>query len=250
MLSSTDNTSKRSCVSSSSSSSILSLPHELITTEILARVASCSSTDLFNAKLSSKDLLEAANDDHIFKHISIDKFERYITPYDNQSKQVSSFLQRCKECGNSEVLFRAGMSDFFGSKQESGLKNLKKAVENGHVDAIYVYGIILLCSGDENKREEGLKLLSSFKKSQPKGFKLSECRERVENITRLMADIIWRPWVHRLVREQELCSHSKRYRYEDPWLPGLTRELEGCCEKCELDNEADLFCTMMAKCYA
>lgn len=226
-----------------SSSSILSLPPELTTT-ILARLASNSLTDLFNAKLSSKHLFRAANDNYIFKHIAIGRaFERY-KGY-NKNEQLSSFIERCKECRNVEVLYRLGLSEFFSSEQHSGFENLKKAAEGGHVDATYVRGIILLCSRDEHARQQGLEILSLLKNSHPERLNLlRECRERLQLSAK--TDIIWRAWsVFPLAREQELCHHSKKYHYTDPWLGVLTREVEGSCEKCQWDNEVDLFCSII-----
>ncbi|GAB2297204.1 hypothetical protein Dimus_031317 [Dionaea muscipula] len=66
--------------------------------------------------------------------------------------------KRCKECGNAEALYREGMVDYFSHMRiETGIENLKRAANKGHVEASYVYGIILICT--ERKFAQGRKLL-------------------------------------------------------------------------------------------
>ncbi|KAI3741099.1 hypothetical protein L1987_58766 [Smallanthus sonchifolius] len=84
-----------------------SLPQDLLV-DVLARVASSSFTDVFNAKLSCKDFPESTKDDYIFQCISIDKFP--LTHWFPPSEQVLSFLTHCF---NSESLLRKGMIDYF-----------------------------------------------------------------------------------------------------------------------------------------
>ncbi|KAJ0096107.1 hypothetical protein Patl1_16879 [Pistacia atlantica] len=96
--------------------SIESLPKDVMAT-VLALVASKSLTDLINAKLSCKYLLQTSDDDFIFEKASIDKFS--IFPWWNMTKQVSKFLNRCEESGNPEWLYILG-----GEQKQHGLKLL------------------------------------------------------------------------------------------------------------------------------
>ena len=122
----------------SSGTSILSLPTEVLS-EVLARVASSSSTDLFRAKLwfvlllmiqigrgvflfdmcfsfefngsfllfcSCKLFYEVSDADNIYHRVSLDKFE--IVPW-SKNDQVSRFLKKCRESKNPEALYRKGV---------------------------------------------------------------------------------------------------------------------------------------------
>ncbi|KAJ0102621.1 hypothetical protein Patl1_05748 [Pistacia atlantica] len=139
---------------------------------VLALVASKSITDLINAKLSCKYLLQISKDDFIFEKASVDKFS--IFPWRNMTKQVFKFLKRCEESGNPEWLFILGLYEYFSmSKTSQGLNYLKRAANKGHVEFSYVYSIILICLGGELK-QLGLKLLASLK-----WFKTRELRMKI-----------------------------------------------------------------------
>ncbi|EEF47549.1 conserved hypothetical protein [Ricinus communis] len=150
------------------------MPRELLT-EILARVASESFTDFFNAKTTCKEFLEAASDDYIFKHASIDCFP--VIPW-KITDDASTFLDKCKKSENPESLFRQGMIDYFSTTLEknSGLDYLKRATNKGHRVATYVYGIILACY-DGELRQKGLKLLAKLVESKS-SLIVNECREK------------------------------------------------------------------------
>lgn len=157
------------------------VPKELVT-EILARVASLSVTDLINAKTSCKEFFEAALEDYVFEHVNITSFP--VIPW-WINHRASSFLERCKKSGNPEALFRQGMIDYFSTlKHDSGLKFLKKAASKGHMEATYVYGIILVCYGGKHQNK-GVKLLSDLKRSKS-SFIITECRRKVQKIVRIM----------------------------------------------------------------
>ncbi|CAK9137316.1 unnamed protein product [Ilex paraguariensis] len=84
---------------------IKSLPKELLV-DVLARVASSSFTDLFNAKLCCRDFLGAADEDYILEHVSINRFP--VIPWFTRD-EVVAFLNRCKDNGNPEALYRQGL---------------------------------------------------------------------------------------------------------------------------------------------
>ncbi|XP_076948849.1 F-box protein At2g35280-like [Bidens hawaiensis] len=174
---------------------ILSLPKDLLV-NILARVASSSFTDLFNAKLCCKDFLKLASHDYIFQCISIDKFTiiQWTPPRD---RARFSFLTHCFNKGNPESLFRQGMlriskmymfdifclTEYFNIPDvESGLEYLKRAVEKGHTEAIYAYGMILLSRGDDQSDQQGLNLLNSVNHSRSRCWNVKETRKKVESI--------------------------------------------------------------------
>ncbi|KAF2286531.1 hypothetical protein GH714_017539 [Hevea brasiliensis] len=156
--------------------------------EILARVASSSVTDLINAKACCKEFREAASEDYVFEHATIDSFP--VIPW-KINHGASSFLERCKKSGNPEALFRQGMIDYFSTlKYDSGLKFLEKAASKGHAEAIYVYGMILMCYGGD-LRNNGVKLLSDLKRSKSSLF-MTECRKKVKRI-------VWSMWVNNYI---------------------------------------------------
>ncbi|KAF7834490.1 putative F-box protein [Senna tora] len=168
--------------------------------EVLARVASNSISDLHKAKTSCRDFLQASNDDYIYQHVSMAKIP--LIPWFITEKE-SSFLKRCRESGNSESLYREGMVEYFSSSNiDSGLESLRKACEKGHEDAKYVYGMILICSGeDEELKRKGLEILRFLRVSKC----IKRCRKRVESF-------VWSMWIrNRVVRNRRpLCHHGSR----------------------------------------
>ena len=181
-----------------SSSIKSSLPKDLWT-EVLGHVASTSLADLFNVKLSCKDFSELAEDFYIFQQASLKKIP--TNPF-CLTKKAKSFLKLCLKFGNPESFFRQGVIDYFSlGRIKSGLEYLKRAADKGHLEATYVYGIILLCSEGELK-QEGLRILSSLKKSNSGGLK--ECRKRTKTVMQSGF------WVRNfIVRQQVMCCREK-----------------------------------------
>jgi hypothetical protein len=62
------------------------------------------------------------------------------------------------ESGNIEILFREGLREYFSYPNGNidDLERLKIAAQKGHKEAIYAYGMILLCSDDHESRKQGL----------------------------------------------------------------------------------------------
>ncbi|XP_057969606.1 putative F-box protein At1g67623 [Malania oleifera] len=239
---------------------IKSLPEEMLT-EVLARVASSSLTDLCNAKLSCRDFLGAADDNYIFEHASMEKFP--VAPWP-VSEEASSFLRRCKECGNAEALYREGMVEYFSKMGvDSGLEYLKRAAEKGHVEASYVYGIILLCTGGQ-PNQRSLELLSGITKSlmvksRKSRTNIRECRRRIQAI-------IWSIWIKNYIIPPQMprVDHAKTCMrkgkaWQDCERPMIgteweeDREEEGGgdddeavgCEACRWYYEVLSFCDML-----
>ncbi|KAL4398523.1 hypothetical protein AHAS_Ahas01G0300400 [Arachis hypogaea] len=148
----------------SSSSTIKSLPKELLV-EIVASVASHSIIDLHNVKKSCKDFLEAAEDNYVYRRVSLDKFS-FIPRFSNDKEL--SFLKRCKENQNTESLYREGLRECLWNGNAEGLRLLDMAAKEGHKEAKYVYGIILLYSSrqDEKLIELGLRHLRFLRESK------------------------------------------------------------------------------------
>ncbi|XP_054777345.1 putative F-box protein At1g67623 [Prosopis cineraria] len=163
-----------------SNTNVESLPSHVLS-EIFATVASSSVADLYALKTCSRsfqNLIE--EDDYIYKHVCMQKIPYipwFITP------QESSFLTRCKQSGNPESLFREGMVKFFKEvKTDSGLERLKEASQKGHTEARYVWGMILLCSEEEDERKQGVELLRYLGKLRC----VKTCRKKVKEFLGMM----------------------------------------------------------------
>jgi hypothetical protein len=116
-------------------------------TEVLTKVASSSFTDLFKAKLTCRDLSGLVEEDHIFQQSSL---ENILHSWYTNAKVM--FLKCCKESGNPDAIFREGMHGYFTSKNlELVLKLLETTHEKGHIEATYIYSIILICLGGQLK---------------------------------------------------------------------------------------------------
>ncbi|KAJ9554406.1 hypothetical protein OSB04_018451 [Centaurea solstitialis] len=216
-----------------------SLPGDLLI-DVLARVASSSFTDLFNAKLSCRDFLGAAEDEYIFQHVSIDKFP--VIHWFPPSDELLSFLNQCIDKGNPEALFRQGMIEFFSlARIETGLEYLKRASEKGHVEATYVYGMILLSRGGQSS-QQGLNILNSMKASRSKNLKIRDCRAKIKAIIREM-------WINNSISLNEVrCTCQERNNNKKVcFLKRKFDEEEDIigCESCGWHREVISFCKMV-----
>ncbi|KAI3720386.1 hypothetical protein L6452_21302 [Arctium lappa] len=119
---------------------------------------------------SCKDYLEAAEDEYILQHISMDKFP--IVDWVPPGDESLAFLTLCFLKGNPEAIFRRGMMEYFSlTRVESGLDYLKRAAEKGHPEATYAYCMILLSKGEKSV----LNLLNS----RFRDWKIQDCRDKI-----------------------------------------------------------------------
>ncbi|XP_059451409.1 putative F-box protein At1g67623 [Corylus avellana] len=228
---------------------IKSLPNDLLM-EVLVKVASASLTDLLKLKLSCKDFCGLVEDDYIFQHVSLKELPLVWCTRD----EVLSFLKRCKQSGNPDALFREGIYGYFSSKNPGlGLEFLEKASKKEHIEATYMYGLILICSGGPLK-QHGFQLLSSLITSKLNGSRIKECRRRVKDCIRSM-------WIkNNMARDQEpYCPKETCCNYgripnsltakRAGWLSNDYIENEDdkftCCEYCRCHHEVHLFCNML-----
>ncbi|XP_022728750.1 putative F-box protein At1g67623 [Durio zibethinus] len=228
---------------------IESLPEEMLS-EILRHAASNSVSDFVNLKLSCRAFFGASNYNHIFENVSMEK-HRILPLY--KSEQV--FFKLCKDAGNPEALYKTGMCNCFNRRQtDSGLRYLKKAVEKGHVEAIYSYGIILICLGGELQKQ-GLQVLSSLNltASSKRSFKIASCRSKTQKILSDMWVFFSLPGPREYsFNEAKVvgrnCEHDIPPREHNPWIIRTNIEIVEnlpCCDSCFWDREATLFCTML-----
>ncbi|KAK4372404.1 hypothetical protein RND71_007788 [Anisodus tanguticus] len=170
-------------------SSIESLPNELLI-EIVAKIASVSFKNYINVKLSCKVFHEVANERYVYQNATLAEFP--IEPSWEKRKQekinkLTSFVELCRECGNTEALYRKGVMDFFkDDRPELALEFLKRAAKGGHVGAFYVIGIIMVFMGGDYKKK-GIMLIGNMKQTKPLRKITREYRNKLVEILR----IIW-----------------------------------------------------------
>jgi hypothetical protein len=224
---------------------IKALPKDLLV-EIVGKVASRSMVDLCKVKLSCKEFLNVSEDGYVYQHASMDNFALVPLPWFTGEKETS-FLRRCRESGNLEILYREGMVQYFSTSEVNlGLENLKKAALKGHHEAKYVYSMLLMINlEDEETRKLGCDLFTELKDSI--GGSLSSCRERVKLFIRSM-------WMrNRLVvpdQQLPLCySKCQSYRIEkikkrSSWLANEidSDSVDLSCKYCSGNYELGLFC--------
>ncbi|KAG5011129.1 hypothetical protein AAZX31_07G229700 [Glycine max] len=217
---------------------IKSLPKEL-QVEIFAKVATRSIFDHCMIKLCCKEFLHAAEDDYVYRHASMENFALVPLPWFTGNKE-SSFLKRCRESGNSEILYREGMLQYFtSSRVELGLKNLKEAALEGHDDAKYVYCMLLMCGEDEGQRKQGFDLFCSLKESTS----VIRCRKRVKSFVRSM-------WLKNKPNGKSsfcgsgTCDSERQKQLSKRWSSFEDKDGGISCQRCGADHELGFFCNM------
>ncbi|KAK8596413.1 hypothetical protein V6N12_064904 [Hibiscus sabdariffa] len=141
---------------------------------------------------------------------------------------------------------------FSRRKPESDLRCLEKAIEKGHVEAIYTYGIILISFGGE-LREQGLQIVSSlnlvnFSKSKTSSRTIINPRSKTERFLSNM-------WVYVALSgsEQIDCNcgpdiNGKKSMCRSSSQGQAWETSNGfghCCHSCFWDREAILFCRLL-----
>ncbi|XP_028078869.1 putative F-box protein At1g67623 [Camellia sinensis] len=126
---------------------------------------------------------------------------------------------------------------------ESGLEHLKRAAEKGHVEASYVYGMILHSRGGQSTKQ-GLKLLNAMNNtcSNSKSLRIQECRERIKAIIHTM-------WInnHMVSQQTNFCCHGKTQSItvRETWRGRVEEDDNMSGEACEWDREVNLLCNML-----
>ncbi|XP_027150457.1 putative F-box protein At1g67623 [Coffea eugenioides] len=220
-----------------STTSILSLPTEVVS-EVLARVGSSSSTDLFSAKLCCKLFNEASAADTIYQRVSLEKFE--IVPWHKNDK-VSRFLKKCRQCQNPEAMYRKAVVDYFSDKHlDAALECLEEAADSGHPDAAYALGIIYLFVGTDEFKRRGMGLLSGLQKSRFLQGAWKLCRENLRALVRMI-------WVKNPVflNPAPICCAMTHERKTSSWPMDADDVEEITCEGCACDEEIAAICAAL-----
>ena len=216
---------------------ITSLPRDMLV-DVVTRIASESFQDLCNIKICCKDFYETAEDNYVLQNVSMDGFP-LIQWFLNQ--EASSFWKRCLECNNIECLFREGLREYFKfpNGNINGLEILNIAAQRGHKVAMYVYGMILLSSNEDNElRSKGLDYLRILRNSKC----IMSSRRNVQNLTKS----IWKNNRMLVRSEIPLCNSKETcggWRVkEGRWLlvDDEDDDIESC-EACRWDHEIEFF---------
>ncbi|GMI92093.1 hypothetical protein HRI_002878600 [Hibiscus trionum] len=213
---------------------VRSLPEELLS-KILMHTASNSVTDFVNVQLSCKAFHEASNHNYIYRDVSMKN-----VGLRSWSRNERKFQKRCEAANNPEALYILGMFDYLsGMDSESGLRCLKKVAEKGHTEAVYAYGIILICFGGD-LREQGLRIAKTLDLSSFNRINLRDVRVKIKEILHIM----WKTKNIKLAAPERIdCRCDKncpRTSGEQRWEP--SHNFCTCYDSCFWYHEATLFC--------
>ncbi|XP_057425258.1 putative F-box protein At1g67623 [Lotus japonicus] len=138
-----------------------------------------------------------------------------------------------------ESLYREGLREYFGNPNGkiNGLEILKVAAQNGHKEAKYVCGMILLCSEDDELRKQGLEYM--------RFLRMSKCVVGSRKKVKQLVNFVWKN--NRLLgrNQSPLCnskSTCKGWRVKrGSWALLDDDDDINLCEYCRWDSELELF---------
>ncbi|GAU31099.1 hypothetical protein TSUD_212060 [Trifolium subterraneum] len=146
--------------------SIESLPTDVLR-EVVGMVASESIVDLHNVKLCSKFVCKLTEEKDMQQRVYFHKYPG-IQWYPNEKQY--EFVKLCEASVNTEIVYSEELRHYFnnpeGNVDGGGLQRLKTAAESDHKCAKYVYGMIKLCSENDDSRQEGIEHLHSLRMSR------------------------------------------------------------------------------------
>ena len=136
------------------------------------------------------------------------------------------------------------MLDFFNyGRSQEGLELLEKAASSDHIGACYIFGIILLFSG-EGSKEKGMEMLHRIKRSLEPG----SLHRRLRNYRKNLCSwgILWKN--EHIFSRLPICCAMKNKHTKAPagWEPESDSEDEAC-HQCLCDREAAYFCETFYK---
>ncbi|XP_071694885.1 F-box protein At2g35280-like [Rutidosis leptorrhynchoides] len=142
---------------------IKNLPRDMLV-EILSRVGSYSSDQLFMCKSVCRSFSKLSKDPLVLKRLSLDRWP--LLPWGNPRFFV--FLFRYTIFGNPNAIFHWGLIGYFDSRHiDYGLECLKQASNSQLKEAVYVYGLIMFASFKIEKKHVGLQILNETFPPEP-----------------------------------------------------------------------------------
>ncbi|XP_057450470.1 uncharacterized protein LOC130742383 [Lotus japonicus] len=188
-----------------------------------------------------KDFHDAAEDRYVLQRVCLDKFPLVQwLPND----KTTLFLNRCRESGNIESLYREGLRKYFdypNGNIEGGLEILKIAAQKGHNETKYVYGMISLCSEDNKLRKQGLEYMRYLRRSK--------CVVSSRNRVKQLLDFMWKNNGTLGRNQNHLCNSKNTCK---GWRVKMGRWVLldddddddddiSLCEYCRWDHELEIF---------
>lgn len=153
-------------------------------------------------------------------------------------------MKRCRDNKNPEALYREGVVQFFGrSRLEIAIKCLEEATNSGHMGAYYAMAVIYLLSGDELKKQKGIRIVGEIIKSNGARIKLMDYRANLILILRT----IWknllvynrRPVCCTMMQQHKLKQKKTGWLSDDEIIGGEDKD-GNICEACASDFEIQL----------
>jgi len=227
---------------------IKSLPTDLLV-NMIARVSSESCIDHYNMKVCCRDFLDASKDNYMWQQVFLEKFPLHSWLSKEKRLVFDSFIKSCKEGGNIEALYREGLQEIirYMGNVKKGIKDLKMAAEMGHLEGRYVYGLILLCSYEDDLRRKGVEYMQFLRNAKC----VVSCRNKV---IALLGNI-WRRPYGTLVRNptplcrDKLCngwSMKKNHSWKMVNNEDDDVTIKNSCEYCRWDVELDFLYNVLA----
>ncbi|XP_071709265.1 F-box protein At2g35280-like [Rutidosis leptorrhynchoides] len=159
---------------------IENLPQDMLV-EILSRVRSYLSDQLFMCKSVCKSFSELSKDPLALKRLSLDRWP--LLPWGNPRFFV--FLFRCTIFGNPNAIFRWGLIGYLNGRHINyGLAYLKQASNFQLKEAVYVYGLIMFAPCKIEEKHVGLQILNET--FPPKSEMVVAVRTRVFDLLRCL----------------------------------------------------------------
>ncbi|WZZ64475.1 hypothetical protein YC2023_075845 [Brassica napus] len=134
-----------------------SLPQEL-QTEIISRLAKNSRKDVRKIMEASPILAIAAAQPQVYENINLRPLT--IHPLASLRRYQDYLMDRCLAAGNLKAHYIRGIQEYFHKNNTSvGLSHIKIAAQGLYDNGIYLYGMIMLCRGEE---EEGKAMMEKL----------------------------------------------------------------------------------------
>ncbi|MED6175066.1 hypothetical protein PIB30_074979 [Stylosanthes scabra] len=182
---------------------LVTLPPD-VWAKIASDVAHSSVRDLCSMRCASMEFLDIGAAKIVFTRTAVVDEWRRAWLSDAGREYAARFHERCKQCGNHELLYRDGMRHaFLDDNTDAAINTLLKPAREGHIVAAYIYCMLVLL-GDKGGREraEAIEMFSVLERSPM----LAACRSTVKR----HGDYMWIagrciPWME---PKREVCSSA------------------------------------------
>ncbi|CAL8134938.1 unnamed protein product [Prunus armeniaca] len=133
---------------------------ELAWFKVMLYVATQSLEDLFRMTSVCQLFHTLANNLQVWNTISMAKYPDHPSWY-HANPVVQLFLQQCRACKNPESIFREVFEVFSMQDKVEALYGMRIAATAGHMEAVYLVGLLGMSRIDQSK-EDALEFLCSL----------------------------------------------------------------------------------------